>query len=272
MILALIGFPAGALASGICKAQSPADSAAIRSSDKLFETTCAVCHGLDGRGGEHAPNITRGSAARLQTDSALFEIIDSGIPERGMPSFSALGNEQIRAIVSELRRLQNKTRPQPAHGSPEKGKELFFGKGRCGDCHAIDGQGSFLSTDLTDFASEHDPDEIRESIVNPQSLDAPPRTSVVAVTKQGTRLVGLLRNENNTSLQVQDGDGRFFLMMKSSLQSIERTRAPAMPNTYRQEMSATEIEDLVSFVAKQSSSSAVVEPSAVSQEKARSSH
>jgi cytochrome c oxidase cbb3-type subunit 3 len=271
VILALIGLLPGALGSQICKAQNPADSAATRSRGKLFETTCAVCHGLDGRGGEHAPNIARGSTTRLQTDGALFEIINSGIPERGMPAFSALGSEQIRTIVSELRLLQNKASSRPAHGNPEKGKELFFGKGRCADCHAIDGQGRFLSTDLSDFAAEHDADEIRESIVNPQSLDAPPSTFILAVTKQGARLTGLLRNENNTSLQVQDREGRFFLMMKSSLQSIERTRAPAMPNTYRQEMSATEIEDLVSFVARQTSSSAVVEPLAGSREKARSS-
>src|SRR3954471_18989915 len=54
----------------------------------LFESSCAVCHGLDGGGGQHAPNIGRASTAKSKSDSALAHILRDGIISKGMPSFN----------------------------------------------------------------------------------------------------------------------------------------------------------------------------------------
>ena len=115
------------------------------------------------------------------------------------------------------------------------------------------GKGRFLSTDLSDFAYNHNPSEIRIAIVSPQVQEGVPHTSVSVTTSSGQLFFGLIRNENNSSLQMQDADGQFYLFMKSDLGSIERSPAPSMPVDYKQKLSSTEIEDLVSYIVHQSS-------------------
>ena len=149
-----------------------------------------------------------------------------------MPSFLSLGDPKICTLVEHVHSLQRTTNKVAASGDPVHGKVLFDGQGRCSDCHAMKGTGSFVSTDLSDFASNHDAGEIRNSIVNPRQADAPARTSVIATTIAGERYSGFIRNENNASLQIQDAHGRFYLLVKSDLRSIERSAGPMMPLNY----------------------------------------
>ena len=253
MALALIALESTAGAQTSISKNPAKRDAADTKGKTLFESSCAVCHGLDGGGGEHAPNIGRASAAKSLTDSDLGCILHDGIPGKGMPAFNALGDLKIRSILSYLRFLQVKTEAQPDIGNPLLGKELFFGKGQCADCHAMGGRGHFLSTDLSDFAYDHSPNEIRTEIISPQEQEAVPHTSVSVTTISGQRFSGLIRNEDNSSLQIQDADGRFYLFMKSDLGPIERSPAPSMPVDYKQKLSSTEIEDLVSYIVHQSS-------------------
>jgi cytochrome c oxidase cbb3-type subunit 3 len=220
---------------------------------KLFETRCAVCHGLDGGGGEHAPDIARASSEKSRSDRELFHIIHDGLVTKGMPSFSSIDDEKIRAVVAHLRFLQGKTATRAASGDPVHGKELFRGKGGCADCHAMSGYGRFVSTDLTDFAVNHDANEIRDAILKPGRAEDLGQTAAAVTTISGDRFSGLIRNENNSSLQIQDAEGRFYLFVKSSLRSIERSTAPSMPANYQQELSTKEIEDLVSYIVHQTS-------------------
>jgi len=220
---------------------------------ELFETTCAVCHGLDGAGGEHAPNIARASRARSLPDGKLMQIIREGILDKGMPAFNNLGDEKIRAILRELRKLQGRSATRMESGRPSNGKELFFGKAGCADCHAMNGQGRFVSTDLTDYAYTHDSDEIQDAILRPQGQGIPAVASLVVTTNSGGEFRGLARNENNSSVQIQDREGRFFLFAKSDVRSIERSAGPAMPEDYQQRLMAAEITDIVSYIVHQTS-------------------
>src|SRR5713101_6268356 len=55
-------------------------SQAIAEGRQAFESHCAGCHGLDGRGGERAPDVATRASARRRSDAELFQIIQSGIP------------------------------------------------------------------------------------------------------------------------------------------------------------------------------------------------
>ena len=68
---------------------------------QIFNTSCATCHGLDARGGEHGPDITQ-----LDRGVDLTAAIKVGITGKGMPAFgNALNGPQIRAVVQYLRTL-----------------------------------------------------------------------------------------------------------------------------------------------------------------------
>ena len=76
------------------------DPAAVRAEGAaLYEANCAACHGPD-RTGDIGPDLT--SAEQL-TEAELYQDLWNGIPDGGMPSFSALGSEKIWKIVTFLR-------------------------------------------------------------------------------------------------------------------------------------------------------------------------
>src|SRR5204863_9772322 len=54
---------------------------------QIFSASCASCHGLDGRGGERAPDIAGSREVRKFSDSGLAKIIHEGVPGTGMPAF-----------------------------------------------------------------------------------------------------------------------------------------------------------------------------------------
>src|SRR5580698_4237406 len=55
------------------------------SGNPIFSSTCAGCHGLDGRGGERAPGIAGNAQAEGLSDAQIFGIISNGISGTGMP-------------------------------------------------------------------------------------------------------------------------------------------------------------------------------------------
>jgi cytochrome c oxidase cbb3-type subunit 3 len=249
--LALMLF--GAISAGFGQNSNSADSAPISQQElkgkSVFEMKCSTCHGLDGHGGEHAPDIIRRTAVRTLSDQALLNLIHEGITEAGMPSFSNLGEENDQALIAYMRFLQGKSAAGPTRGDPARGQDLFFGKAGCSACHS---RGKFIAEDLTGFSRDHSAAEIREAIVSPNGGSPEGAT---AVARDGRKFSGMVRNEDNASLQLQDGDGRFYLLMKSSLVSVQRKAGEPMPVNYGQRLSTTEIDDLVSFILREARAS-----------------
>lgn len=213
----------------------------------VFELKCATCHGLDGLGGEHAPDIVRRLAMRTLSDQALLGLIHEGITEAGMPSFANLGDENDRALIAYLRFLQGKSAKDAASGDPVRGRELFFGKAGCSACHSRE---QVIAEDLTGFARDHQMSEIREAILRPAGT---PPEAATAVARDGRKFSGTIRNEDNASLQLQDQDkdGRFYLLMKSSLVSVQRKTGESMPVDYGHRLSSSEIDDLVAYILRE---------------------
>ena len=217
---------------------------------KSYEAHCAMCHGLDARGGEHAPGIANSRTVQGASDQALMQTVRQGIPRAGMPSFSYLPDSEIGAMVKYVRSLRGVARVEPVKGDPLRGEKLFFGKAQCGDCHMLAGKGGFIGSDLSDFAVAHSPEEIREAIVHPNEKLLPGQQVTSVETVEGQRFSGLVRNEDNFSLQLQGTDGTFHLLMKSQIAKVERTGRSLMPADYGTRLSSAELDDLVSYIAR----------------------
>jgi cytochrome c oxidase cbb3-type subunit III len=215
---------------------------------QTFENRCAACHGLDGRGGERAPDIATSPKTQNRTDAALTQIITNGIPANGMPSFSSLDAPTIKALVKYLRVLQGKSESAAMPGNPMAGKAVFFGKAKCSQCHLAAGSGGFLGPDLSTFARRRPPEEIRDAITKPSTIPGLGRNEVTVTPRNGTPLTGVLRNEDNFSLQIQSLDGAFHSVMKADVASITRDPKSLMPTDYATTLSASELNDLISFL------------------------
>jgi len=227
---------------------------------QVFSSNCASCHGLDGRGGERAPDIAGAAKVQKFPDEKLFHIVRDGIPATGMPAFPTLGADKINAVVSYLRVLQGRNRSVKLPGNPDRGKLLFFGQGRCSDCHMVAGAGGFIGPDLSFYANTRSVEEIREAITTPgknvetRGKEKRERPATVLM-RDGQRYIGIARNEDNFSLQLQTLDGAFHFLMKSELDHIEYQPRSLMPSDYGSALSRQELDDLISFLVSSSKSS-----------------
>jgi cytochrome c oxidase cbb3-type subunit III len=220
----------------------------IAEARQTFDNRCAGCHGLDGRGGERAPDIATSQKTQNRTDAAIAQIISNGIPAGGMPSFNSLDAPTIRAVVKYLRVLQGKGEAAAMPGDPAAGKTIFYGKARCAGCHLAAGAGGFLGPDLSSFARRRPPEEIRDAITKPATLLGPGRSEVTVTPRSGQPISGVLRNEDNFSLQLQSPDGAFHSVIKTDIASITQSSKPLMPVDYGTTLNSRELNDLVSFL------------------------
>jgi len=224
---------------------------------KLFDGNCAGCHGLDARGGEHAPNVATNPKLQHMSDEQLFRIVHDGAASGAMPAFgSTLPDGKIQAVVAYLRSLQGHAGGPRATlpGDPAAGQLLFFGKAACSQCHTVVesgvGSGGFIATDLTGYAAAREPSEILRAITNTnENLNPRARTAVI-VTQDGQKLTGFIRNQDNFSIQFQSLDGTFHLFERLGLASITYDSQSLMPDDYSQRLTPAELNDLVSFLMR----------------------
>jgi cytochrome c oxidase cbb3-type subunit III len=215
---------------------------------RIFASSCAGCHGLDGRGGERAPDIATNTKTQRRSDEELLRIVERGVPGTGMPAFSSLRANEARSVVRHLRFLQG-TNSSAAElpGDSDRGHALFHGKARCAECHGVAGAGGFVAADLTTFGATRSVEEIRDAITKPSGGNRL-GGQVTVTTRDGKKYSGVVRNEDNFSLQVQALDGAFHLFLKSEIESLSRDPASLMPSDYGSTLSPSELNDLISFL------------------------
>jgi putative heme-binding domain-containing protein len=215
---------------------------------QVFASRCAGCHGLDGRGTDRAPDIATEARAQRRTDADLRRTVRLGIPVAGMPAFSTMDDATVKSVVAYIRFLQGKRDNSSAKGDAQNGERLFFGKAGCANCHMVNGKGGFIALDLSALGRTTSAEEIRRAITSPgRSV----HDEIMTVkTRDGRLFSGVLRNEDNFSLQLQELDGGFQLFLKADIEKIVRQEGSLMPTDYAYKLSSSEIEDLVSFVVR----------------------
>ncbi len=136
---------------------------AVESGRTAYTGSCAMCHGVDGKGNgvfgkatyPNATDLTSGNAAE-QSDSQLYWIIANGLSFTGMPAFnSQYKSQDIWSIVAYIRTLQTQgpsaaavTVPtattaqliaaNPAGTAAQRGAAVYFALG-CQTCHGAVG-------------------------------------------------------------------------------------------------------------------------------------
>jgi len=243
------------LQAGAQNAKSPArenqaGNPTAENGRKTFESVCATCHGLDGRGAERGPDIATSAEVQQLSDEETLHVLQTGVPVRGMPAFGALGVSKINAVMAYLRVLQGGDKASLVLGDAQRGKLLFFGKARCANCHMISGLGGFIGADLSSYGSNKSAMEIRTAIIDPNKDMEPRERTVLVTTREDRQFTGIARNEDNFSLQMQSLDGTFHLFSKKDLGHFEYLPKSLMPSDYGTVLSATELDDLVSYLVR----------------------
>jgi cytochrome c oxidase cbb3-type subunit III len=216
---------------------------------QTFASTCAGCHGLDGRGGERAPNIVENPKIQRLSDTEISHIIENGVPGTGMPAFHSLQGSDVKAVVTYLRSLQGKNKTVKLPGDPDRGERVFFGKAACSGCHMVEGKGGFIASDLSGYARSHAIEKIHSAIISPTPGGDSQTRMVTATTRAGEKYVGRIRNEDNFSVQFETLDGTFYFLDKSDLKGLDLAQT-LMPSDYGSTLSSDELNDVISYLMR----------------------
>ncbi len=193
---------------------------------KLFEASCAPCHGGDARGGERGPSLIRGGVVGARSEEDIRQLNRNGKPAAGMPPFKFSAPEEAD-LVTFVHSLTAPAVESEIRGDPAAGKAFFWGKGQCGDCHMIQGYGGVRGPDLSALGRRRTLGVIEYALSSPGGT---PGYQVVSVRlSDGRSFRGFARNESNYDLQLQEFDGRFHFLQREEIAEITRDGKSLMP-------------------------------------------
>jgi putative heme-binding domain-containing protein len=222
----------------------------IEAGDRLFVESCAVCHGVDGRGSARGASLIRGLVVNRGSDEELAGVIRLGVPNSAMPPF-ALSDGEINQLVAFIRSLRTPAAQLAVAGNRDLGKGLFFGKGQCSDCHMIRGQGGLLGPDLSSVGADRTLAEIRKSILSPGLSQGMRFKAATVITVRGQKIAGTLRNRDNFSLQMMDAQGNLHFFSTAELREVAIREKSVIPGNYEKLLSAVELQNLLAFLSRQ---------------------
>jgi putative heme-binding domain-containing protein len=228
----------------------------------LFVKTCRVCHGEAGIGAV-APAL-RGPKF---TATYVADVMRAGRPGTMMPSFTkGFTPAQIGDVAKYVAALQ-----QPAggpgltlKGDPANGERLFFGSAvnSCHRCHSFDGRGAKVVPNLSTRLGPLSPREVLQRIVVvPHRRTDPQYVTTQIRTKGGLLMNGVKAAETANEVHFYDTATLppvLHVIRKSEIvQTSVRSQGSVMPADYATRLSLQQLLDLVTFLKKGSSSSAI---------------
>lgn len=238
---------------------------AIDAGQKLFASMCSGCHGAHAEGGR-GPNLEDGQLVRLKDDQHLFGSIRKGVPGSEMPPFSLL-DEQVWQLLAFIRSLSAPAAESRVPGDPEAGKVIYFGKAGCSACHMILGHGGFAGPDLSNIGMARSWKQLRQALVDPKSRSRAGYQGVTVLTKGGSRITGIIKDNTNYSVAIQDVDGNLHLLSMLDIREITYRTSSLMPDDYNRRLTAKEIDDVLAFLSRQSVRPVRVQTSSAGQPK-----
>jgi len=131
------------------------------------------------------------------------------------------------------------------------GEQIFWNKGQCGSCHMMRGRGGIAGPDLSNVAAEQTLQRIRDALNKPRERIPPGYQPVEVITKDGQRLSGIAKNDNNFSLQLLDSHDRLQFFTSDELREVIYQKQSLMPSNYGKALTAGELQDLVAFLSRQ---------------------
>src|ERR1700722_19258909 len=121
--------------------------------DPLFTEKCAVCHGAEAKGGDRGPALANNRRLGARSVEDIAAIVKNGTPG-GMPAFP-LPESQIRQLASFVHSLNATAFELKPEGDAAAGEGFFFGQGKCGSCHSVNGKGNSAGgPDLSNVARQ----------------------------------------------------------------------------------------------------------------------
>jgi putative heme-binding domain-containing protein len=218
---------------------------AVRDGGTKFRSRCAGCHGPDGRG-YVGPDITGLSAAGY-TDERLFGIVRRGVPGTEMTPADPLrvSDKEIWQMLAYLATLTPAPATQ-ASGDAQNGERIF--RANCSSCHMVNGRGGQLGPDLSRVGSGRARPALLNKLRGTGGAIRPGYEAVTVVTRDGQRIRGVKKNEDEFSIQIMDMRERLQGYLKANLTEVLNEPPTVMPAYGAGQLDDRTVDDLLQYL------------------------
>ena len=234
--------------SGLRPTKNPLEGnrLAISNGGAMFRNRCAGCHGPDARG-YLGPDLT-GVWAAGATDDRIFDIVRHGVPGTDMTPADPqrVADRDIWQVLAYLRTLSAVPTASPT-GDAANGERLF--RANCGGCHMVNGRGGQLGPDLSRIGSARPRAGLQSKLRGASSLIRPGYEPVTLVTREGERIRGVKKNEDEFSIQIMDTRERLQGFLKANLTELTMEKQSVMPVYGPDRLNDRDLDDVLRYLS-----------------------
>jgi putative heme-binding domain-containing protein len=218
---------------------------AITNGGAMFRTRCAGCHGPDARG-YLGPDLT-GIGASGRSDDRIFDIVRRGVPGTEMPPADSqrVPDRDIWHMLAYLRTLSAVPVATPV-GDAANGERIF--RSNCSSCHMVDGRGGQLGPDLSRIGSARPRAGMLAKLRGTSDVIRPGYEPVTLVTREGERIRGVKKNEDEFSIQIMDARERLQGFLKANLTEFTIDKQSLMPVYGPDRLNDRDLDDLLRYL------------------------
>ena len=218
---------------------------AVSNGGAMFRNRCAGCHGPDARG-YLGPDLT-GIWASGSTDDRIFDIVRRGVPGTEMPPADSqrVPDRDIWHMLAYLRTL-SAVPVATATGDAANGDRIF--RSNCSSCHLVNGRGGQLGPDLSRIGSARPRAGLQAKLRGTSDIIRSGYEPVTLVTREGERIRGVKKNEDEFSIQIMDTRERLQGFLKSNLTGLTIDKQSLMPIYGPDRLTDRDLDDLLRYL------------------------
>ncbi len=218
---------------------------AISNGAAMFRNRCAGCHGPDARG-YLGPDLT-GFWAAGGGDDRMFQVVRRGVEGTEMPPADAqrVPDRDIWQMLAYVRTL-GAVPSAPPTGDAENGERIF--RANCSACHVVGGRGGQLGPDLSRIGSARPRVGLLAKLRGTSTVIRPGYEPVTLVTRDGQRIRGVRKNEDEFSIQIMDTREQLQGYLKANLTQLTLDTQSLMPVYSPDRLNDRDADDLLRYL------------------------
>jgi cytochrome c oxidase cbb3-type subunit III len=204
------------------------DKAAAARGAPLFQQNCAFCHGPQARGAEGPSLITSDVVLGDDHGEHLVPFLKSGRPEKGMPAFAGVPDDQLKDIAEFLHLQVEDVANRGAYhvlnilvGDAAQGKAYFAAN--CVSCHSV--------AAFAHIASKYrSPDQLQRGWVWPaRPADNSLAITATVKTADSATISGRVAQVSDFRITLVDADGHTHVIERGTGVDV-RMKDPLAPH------------------------------------------
>jgi putative heme-binding domain-containing protein len=128
-----------------------------------------------------------------------------------------------------------------------RGREVYFGEGKCSNCHRIRGEGRDVGPDLSNLV-HRDAESVLRDITQPSFAINPDHVGYTVLLRTGEVLTGLLHSSPDGSIHIFDIEGKETVVAPKDLDSFQPSAVSLMPEGLDKTLGPAKTGDLLAFL------------------------